>query len=68
MLKEEQKQMKENVAAASKQVKKELCCNYLYAFKKYYFDTLIGKLSFIVVFSFLFSVSSLGQSRKTIGM
>ena len=32
MLKEEQKQMKENVAAASKQVKNELCYNHLLAF------------------------------------
>ena len=49
MLKEEQKQMKENVAAASKQVKYELCQNYLFAFQKY--DRLIGKLSFIIVCS-----------------
>ena len=33
MLKEEQKQMKENVAAASKQVKNELCYNHLLAFQ-----------------------------------
>ena len=53
MLKEEQKQMKENVAAASKQVKNELCQNYLFAFQKYnfYYDRLIGKLSFIIVCS-----------------
>ena len=67
MLKEEQKQMKENVAAASKQVKNELCYDYLLALQKYYFDRLFDKLLFIVVCS-LFSVSSLGQSRKTIGM
>ena len=47
MLKEEQKQMKENVAAASKQVKKELSYNYLLAFQK--FDRLIGKLLLIIV-------------------
>ena len=64
MLKEEQKQMKENVAAASKQVKKELTYNYLLAFQKWQIDRQIiidHRLSF-------FSVSSLGQSRKTIGM
>ena len=48
MLKEEQKQMKENVAAASKQVKKELSYNYLLAFQKFY-DRLIGKLLLIIV-------------------
>ena len=50
MLKEEQKQMKENVAAASKQVKNELCYNYLLAFQKY--DRLTGKLLFTIVCSF----------------
>ena len=50
MLKEEQKQMKENVAAASKQVKNELCYNHLIAFQKY--DRLIVTLSFIIVYSF----------------
>ena len=51
MLKEEQKQMKENVAAASKQVKNEFCYGYLIAFQKYY-DKLIGKSLFIIVCCF----------------
>ena len=63
MLKEEQKQMKENVAAASKQVKNELCYNHLLAFQKH-----IDWQIIIHHRLFFFSVSSLGQSRKTIGM